>query len=154
MWMLFLSSFINFCLASNLLWSFLCFFYFLAKERAIFLWHGPKWRVEYSTIRTYCVRSVSYYSSSFFLPPKFGRHISRRCFDQTLWNLVGISYSMWSCTFKCWFFSKWLAKFVQPILIFFGLSRSTRCGCCSYQVSSISVWRVTCYDHFCVFSIF
>ena len=34
---------------------------------------------------------------------------------------------------------------------FFGLSRSTRCGCCSYLVSSISVWRVTCYDHFCVF---
>ena len=31
---------------------------------------------------------------------------------------------------------------------FFGLSRSTRCGCCSYQVSSISVWRVSCYDHF------
>ena len=30
------------------------------------------------------------------------------------------------------------------------LSRSTRCGCCSYQVSSISVWLVTCYDHFCV----
>ena len=37
---------------------------------------------------------------------------------------------------------------------FFGLSRSTSCGCCSYQVSSISVWRVTCYDHFCVFQIF
>ena len=37
---------------------------------------------------------------------------------------------------------------------FFGLSRSTRCGCCSYQVSSISVRRVTCYNHFCVFSIF
>ena len=30
----------------------------------------------------------------------------------------------------------------------------TRCGCCSYQVSSISVWRVTCYDHFCVFHFF
>ena len=30
MWMLFLSSFINFCSASNLLWSFLCFFNFLA----------------------------------------------------------------------------------------------------------------------------
>ena len=29
MWMLFLSSFINFCLASNLLWSFLCFSIFL-----------------------------------------------------------------------------------------------------------------------------
>ena len=30
MWMLFLSSFINFCLASNPLWSFLCFSFFLA----------------------------------------------------------------------------------------------------------------------------
>jgi hypothetical protein len=46
------------------------------------------------------------------------------------------------------------AKFVQPIPIFFGLSRSTSCGCCSYQVSSISVRRVTCYDHFCVFQFF
>ena len=36
----------------------------------------------------------------------------------------------------------------------FGWSRSTRCGCCSYQVSAISVWRVTCYDHFCVFHLF
>jgi hypothetical protein len=42
-------------------------------------------------------------------------------------------------------------KFVQPIPIFFGLSRSTRCGCCSLQVSSISVRRVNCYDHFYVF---
>ena len=40
------------------------------------------------------------------------------------------------------------------IPIFFGLSRSTRCGCCSYQVSSISVRRVTCYDHFSVFLFF
>ena len=37
---------------------------------------------------------------------------------------------------------------------FFGLSRSTRCGCCSYQVSSISFWRVTYCDHFCVFQFF
>ena len=37
---------------------------------------------------------------------------------------------------------------------FFGLSCSTSCGCCSYQVSSISVWRVTCYDPFCVFQFF
>jgi hypothetical protein len=29
-----------------------------------------------------------------------------------------------------------------------GLSRSTRCGCCSYQVSSISVRRVTRSDNF------
>jgi hypothetical protein len=45
-------------------------------------------------------------------------------------------------------------KFVQPIPIFFGLSRSTRCGCCSLQVSSISVRRVICYDHFCAFNFF
>ena len=38
------------------------------------------------------------------LPHIFVRSISRRCLDQTLWNLVGISYAMWSCTFKCWFF--------------------------------------------------
>ena len=37
---------------------------------------------------------------------------------------------------------------------FLGLSRSTSCGCCSYQVSSISVRRVTCYDHFCIFQFF
>ena len=37
---------------------------------------------------------------------------------------------------------------------FFCLSHSTRCGCCSYQVSSISVGLVTCYDHFCVFHFF
>jgi hypothetical protein len=36
----------------------------------------------------------------------------------------------------------------------FGLSRSTRGGCYSYQVLSISVWRVTCYNHFCVFHFF
>jgi hypothetical protein len=39
------------------------------------------------------------------------------------------------------------AKFVQPIPIFFGLSRSTRCGCCSYQVSSISVITLIYYNH-------
>jgi hypothetical protein len=37
---------------------------------------------------------------------------------------------------------------------FLGLSRSTSCGCCSYQVSSISVQQVTCYDHFCIFQFF
>jgi hypothetical protein len=31
------------------------------------------------------------------LPHIFVRSISRRCLDQTLWNLVGISYAMWSC---------------------------------------------------------
>jgi hypothetical protein len=28
----------------------------------------------------------------------------RRCLDQTLWNLVGISYTMWNCPLKGWFF--------------------------------------------------
>ena len=32
------------------------------------------------------------------------RSISRRYLDQTLWNLVGISYAMWSCARKGWFF--------------------------------------------------
>jgi hypothetical protein len=44
--------------------------------------------------------SCYYSSSSFFLSffrQKFVFHISRRCLDQTLWNLVGISYAMWSC---------------------------------------------------------
>ena len=42
-------------------------------------------------------------------------------------------------------------KFIQPIPICFGLPHSTRCGCCSYHVSSISVRRVTYYDPFCAF---
>ena len=43
MWMLFLSSFINFCLASNLLWSFLCFSFFLAFRQ--FPWQRqPCWK--------------------------------------------------------------------------------------------------------------
>ena len=37
-------------------------------------------------------------------PHIFVRSISRRCLDQTLWNLVGISYAMWSCAVKGWFF--------------------------------------------------
>jgi hypothetical protein len=45
------------------------------------------------------------------------------------------------------------AKFVQRFR-FFGLSRFTSCGCCSCQVASISVQRVTCYDHICVFQYF
>ena len=38
------------------------------------------------------------------LPHIFVRSISWRCLDQTWWNLVGISYAMWSCAFKGWFF--------------------------------------------------
>ena len=38
------------------------------------------------------------------LPYIFVRSISQRCLDQTLGNLVGISYAMWSCAVKGWFF--------------------------------------------------
>ena len=38
------------------------------------------------------------------LPHIFVRSVSRRCLDQTLWNLVGISYALWSCAVKGWFF--------------------------------------------------
>jgi hypothetical protein len=74
---------------------------------------------------TYCFCSVSYYYyyitptvvgwciailHFFFtiiiiiLPHIFVHSISRRCLDQTLWNLVGISYAMWSCAGKGWFY--------------------------------------------------
>jgi hypothetical protein len=35
------------------------------------------------------------------LPYIFVRSISLRCREQTLWNLVGISYAMWSCAVYC-----------------------------------------------------
>jgi hypothetical protein len=50
-----------------------------------------------------CCR-VMYCYSIILLPHIFVRSISRRCLDQTLWNLVGISYAMWSCALKGWFF--------------------------------------------------
>jgi hypothetical protein len=58
-------------------------------------------------------------------------------FHQTSWNFVGIS------TIVCGSF--WRVEQIQ---------RSTTSWCCSCLVSSISVWRVTCYNHFCVFQIF
>ena len=74
----------------------------------------------------------------------------------------GYSYKVW------WSLMKGIENKLNPLFCFhgncgkvcptdsdcFGLSRSTRCGCCSYQISSISVRRVTCYDHFCVFQFF
>jgi hypothetical protein len=78
---------------------------------------SPKQRLE-----TYCFCSLSYYYyitptavglcivilRFFFtililiiiLPHIFVSSISRRCLDQTLWNLVGILYAMWSCAVK------------------------------------------------------
>jgi hypothetical protein len=42
----------------------------------------------------------------------FVRSIFRRCLDQTLWNLVGISYAMWRCAVKGWF----LAHLTQRVM--------------------------------------
>jgi hypothetical protein len=53
-----------------------------------------------------------------FFHQKFVRHISRRCLDQTLWKLVGISYAMWSCGFKGWFFQngcRWAQNVSQTL---------------------------------------
>jgi hypothetical protein len=47
-----------------------------------------------------------------------------------------------------------LRQSLSNLFRFFGLSRSTKCGCRSYHVSSIFVRRVTCYEHFCVFQFF
>jgi hypothetical protein len=46
----------------------------------------------------------SYYSYYYYSSTHFVHSISRRCLDQTLWNPVGISYAMWSCAVKGWFF--------------------------------------------------
>ena len=47
---------------------------------------------------------LCFFFTIIILPHIFVRSISRRCLDQTLWNLVEISYAMWSCAFKGWFF--------------------------------------------------
>ena len=85
---------------------------------------------------------------NFVQPPKAATHYGGYSY-RVLWSLMkGIDKKNWIPLFVSMVTAE---KFVQPIPIFFGLSRSTRCGCCSLQVSSISVRRVTCYDHFYVF---
>ena len=67
------------------------------------------------------------------------------------WSLMkGIQFVFKSPTLFPWQLRQSLSNRFR----FFSLSRSTRRGCCFYQVSSISVCRVTCYDHFCVFYFF
>ena len=52
-----------------------------------------------------CCRVMYCYSIIIIiLPHIFVRSISPRCLDQTLWNLVRISYAMWSCAVQGWFF--------------------------------------------------
>ena len=88
---------------------------------------------------------------NFFNPPKAATHYGGYSYKVS-WSLMkGIQIFFKSPLF-C--FHGNCGKVCPTDSDFFGLSRSTRCGCCSYQVSSISVWRVTCYDHFCVFQFF
>jgi hypothetical protein len=95
------------------------------------------------------------YSSSFFLPPKvYPIHFSATTKRKSMklkvsWSLMkGIQFLF---IFPLFCFHGNCGKVCPTDSDFFGLSRSTRCGCCSYKVSSISVRRETCYDNFCVF---
>jgi hypothetical protein len=88
---------------------------------------------------------------NFFNPPIAATHYGGYSYKVS-WNLMkGIKFLFKSPLF-C--FHGNCGKVCPIDSDFFSLSRSTRCECCSYQVSAISVWRVTCYDHFCVFQFF
>ena len=87
----------------------------------------------------------------FVQPPKAATHYGGYSYKVS-WSLMkGIQFFFKSPLF-C--FHGNCRKVCPTDSDFFGLSRSTRCGCCSYQVSSIYVRRVSWYDHFCVLSIF
>jgi hypothetical protein len=88
---------------------------------------------------------------NFFNPSKAATHYGGYSYKVS-WSLMkGIQFFFKSPLF-C--FHGNCGKVCPTDSDFFGLSHSTRCGCCSYQVSSISVWRVTCYDLFSVFHFF
>ena len=86
----------------------------------------------------------------FFNTPKASTHYDEYSYAVS-WSLMkGIQKKI-----KCllFYFHGNCGKVCLTDSDFFGLSRSTICGFCSYQVSSSSVWRVTYYDHLC-FSFF
>jgi hypothetical protein len=88
---------------------------------------------------------------NFFNPPKAVAHYGGYSYKVS-WSLMkGIQ----KC-FKSPFLFPWQLRqsLSYRFWFYFGLSRSTTSGCCSCQVSSISVWRGTCYNHFCVFQFF
>ena len=84
-------------------------------------------------------------------PPKAATHYSGYSYKVS-WSLMKGIQNYFKSPFFC--FHGNCGKVCPTDSDFFGLSCSTSCGCCSYQVSSISVWRVTCYDPFCVFQFF
>ena len=88
---------------------------------------------------------------NFFNPSKAGTHYSGYSYKVS-WSLMKRIQKMFKSPLFC--FHGNCGKVCPTDSNFFFLYRSTRCGCCSYHVSSISVWRVTYYDHFCVFNFF
>jgi hypothetical protein len=87
----------------------------------------------------------------FFNPAKAATHYSGYSYKVS-WSLMKGIQKYFKSPLFC--FHGNCGKVCPTDSIFFNLSRYTRCGCCYYQVSSISVWRVTCYDHFWVFQFF
>jgi hypothetical protein len=88
---------------------------------------------------------------NFFNPPKAATHYGGYSYKVS-WSLMKGTQKSFKSPLFCFYGN--CGKVCPTDSDFFGLSRSTRCGCCSYQVSSISVGWVTCYDHFCVFNFF
>jgi hypothetical protein len=83
-----------------------------------------------------------------FNPPKAVTHYSGYSYKVS-WSLMkGIQFFF---KFPLFCFHGNCSKACPTDSNLFGLSRSTRCGCCSYHASSISIRRVTCYHNFCVF---
>ena len=87
----------------------------------------------------------------FSTPPKAATHYGGYSYNVS-WSLMKGIQNCFKSPLFC--FHGNCGKVCPTDFKFFGLYSFTRCGCCSYQVSSISVWRVTCYDHFCVFQFF
>ena len=86
----------------------------------------------------------------FFNPPKAATHYGGYSYKVS-WSLKKGILNLFKSSLFC--FHGNCSKVCPTNSNFYDLSRSTRCGCCSYQVSSISVWQVTCYDLFVFFNL-
>jgi hypothetical protein len=86
-----------------------------------------------------------------FNPPKAATHYGGYSYKVS-WSLMKGFHNCFKSLLFC--FHGNYGKVCPTDSDFFGLSHSTRCGCGSYHASSISVRRVTCYDHFCGFQFF
>jgi hypothetical protein len=118
-----------------------------------FAWFGEPWQHAFFQTLTWTLNNKI---ECFLLLLLLLRHPERSrvtyCYSTLLFHYYYYYSYYYSSTHICPLdFSEMpLSNFID----LFGLSRSTSCGCCSYQVASISVRRVTCYDHFCVFQFF